>query len=265
MTLSDYRSIVAGLPAPTVPQMEGFARFVCEAHSWYKGLPLYRPGTRFCVFVDPFAGYDRVSSAGELRFAVREKQGFHYSAITTREYHERFGHLAYSWVAGKDAERAAAGHGRSPGNDIAAVANKHGRLRLLPPEIIRAGTVRLTAAVHPTSAACPWWDLRAPQDADEIDWPEESGGLEVLRKIFARCREVRETRSGTGLVEFDGELGLHLVDPVLHALLSPERERQQRTIAQAVHRVYVLLGGLPMLSPPPSEQPTSGATRSQFG
>lgn len=265
MTFADYRSIVAGLPAPTAVQIENFARFVCEAHSWYKGLPLYRPGTRFCVFIDPLAGYDRVSSPGELRFAVREKQGFHYSAIPTREYRDRFGYLAYACLAGADAGWTAANHGPAPEDEVATVANQHGRLRLLPPEVIRAGTVRLTAAVHPVSAACPWWDLRAPRDADEIDWPVESGGLQALRRIFTRCQELREAGPGTDQVEFTGELGLHFVDPVLHTLLSPERERQQRTIEQAVHRVYVLLGGLPILAPPPSEQPASGTVNSQQG
>lgn len=154
MALAEYQSIVAALPVPTASQQQNFARYVSEAHSWYAS-PLFGPGIPFCIFIDPFAGYDRLLSDGLVRFAAREKRGFHYSAIPTQKYHERYGFLAYQWFHRMKADSIAEHQKRAPGVEVAAIANKNRQLRSLPPEIVRAGSIRLTAAVHYHCANLP--------------------------------------------------------------------------------------------------------------
>ena len=96
---------------PSPDQYCEFARYLCEAHSWYKHIPLLS-GRPFVVFVAPDAGIGR-------QVAVLEKEGekvtefslvtppegpefteehprLHYSWQTTREYRSRFGFLDYS-------------------------------------------------------------------------------------------------------------------------------------------------------------------------
>ncbi len=59
-SLSKYRQIVSDLSRPSKKQIDNFVRFVSEAHSWYKHLPLLPPGATFQFFVDPFSGIDRI-------------------------------------------------------------------------------------------------------------------------------------------------------------------------------------------------------------
>jgi hypothetical protein len=98
---------------PTPEQYRMFGDHLCEAHSWYKHLPLMS-GRRFVVFVAPDAGIGRLvavlhGSSPEAGYPTRctlvtppEGPEFtdahpriHYGWKTTREYRTRFGHLDY--------------------------------------------------------------------------------------------------------------------------------------------------------------------------
>lgn len=72
------------IKSPTIEQYEAFGKHVCQAHSWYKHLPLFE-GAKFYFFLSESAG------AGY----ADEKTRMHYSWQTTREYQERFGALDY--------------------------------------------------------------------------------------------------------------------------------------------------------------------------
>ena len=96
LSLAAYRACVANLERPTRAQMEAFAEFVCQAHSWYKHLPFYPPGKSLQFFLDPAAGMDLFFNASGVDAAPRDVTGFHYSSIPTRDYRERFGCLAFS-------------------------------------------------------------------------------------------------------------------------------------------------------------------------
>lgn len=73
-------------------QMQQFALFVSNAHSWYKHLPYLPPGEPFQFFLDPGAGMQLVvSSQGSVDATPRAEPGFHYSWLPTVEYRARFG------------------------------------------------------------------------------------------------------------------------------------------------------------------------------
>ena len=96
---------------PTQSQYQDFGDYLCEAHSWYKHLPLMN-GARFVVFVARDAGLGRLVAVPRdggpdgRSFSLetpREGSEFtdanprlHHGWKTTRDYRVRFGHLDYS-------------------------------------------------------------------------------------------------------------------------------------------------------------------------
>ena len=105
LELFQYASLVRNLPRPTPDQMLAFARYVSNAHSWYKHLPWFPPGAPFYFFLDPAAGMQRaVAPNGSVRVSVREEPGFHYSWIRTEEYRARFGQGVYGPDGAFDSE-----------------------------------------------------------------------------------------------------------------------------------------------------------------
>lgn len=85
MTPAAYLDSVAALPSPSATQLDDFTNHLCNAHSWYKHIPLIT-GTEFVVFLAADAG------AG---FEDRER--LHYGWKRSAEYRARFGHLDYCW------------------------------------------------------------------------------------------------------------------------------------------------------------------------
>jgi hypothetical protein len=58
----------------------------------------------------------------------------------------------------------------------------------LPDEVLAAGQCLVTAVIHTLSAANFWvWDEE--QRPRELQWPESSGGLDTLKRIFERHRQ----------------------------------------------------------------------------
>lgn len=89
-------------------------------------------------------------------------------------------------------------------------------------------------------------------DAEELTWPEESGGRDVLQKIIARASRISQDslsfeererinrmRVDEALILEDPEL-LH-VDPELYELLAPEQRRQRSEMIQAMQCVCDLI------------------------
>ncbi len=242
LTLAQYVDLVSPLPPPTQQQKANFADFVSHAHSWYKHLRLYPPGMPFYFFIDKYAGCDfAVKEDGTAKLVEREEPGFHYSAIPTKEYRTRFGHLAFSCGAGTTVISLGGGPIAIPRDQIAAVPGDDARLYALPPEIVKVGEVRLTAVIHTLGQSHSWWDTRIREDLDRVEWPQESGGQAVLEKIFARCRAMREPGFDRWSQHVHSEYGM--VDAVLHDLLAPEQKRQQNEMVKAMDRVCDLIAG----------------------
>jgi hypothetical protein len=234
-SLAEYRQYVGHLPRPSAEQIDNYVRFVSEAHSWYKHLPMLPPGEPFHFFVDPFSGYDRlVQRGGGVMHQERTETSkrFHYTWMMTRDYRARFGHLAYESGVGSQFFVQSGDTVREYADlPIFSTADRAYRI---PREIWEAGSVELTAIVHPKAARL--WDLvediarrrgEGPEGSSR-QWPEETGGEATLRKI----RQVLTT---------PGEGGWREAEEKLDALLLPERRRLQNNMTQAIHRMLALL------------------------
>ncbi len=247
LSLAQYLDLLAGVPLPTQQQKENFVEYVSHAHSWYKHLPLYPPGEPFYLFMDKYAGCDRVLlSDGKAALVGRSQQGFHYSDIPTEQYRNQFGHLGFSCGAGTTVALLGRGPLVEPRDKVPAVPGNDALMYHLPAEILEAGAVELTAVIHTGSAAHNYWDGRGRIKPDELEWPEESGGRAALEKIFDRCRKMREPGFSLELTKVEEAFfkshpysAGHLMgaDPILHELLAPEQRRQQTEIVKAIDRI----------------------------
>lgn len=246
LSIDAYRAAIAPLPRPTLRQMEDFAQFVSDAHSWYKHLPLYPPGAAFHFFLDPSAGSHRmVDRDGTLRCFESDARGFHYSAIATAEYRRRFGHLAYCRPGGTSVElHLAGGQCIVPADEdlrlFDATANAW---RPLPDEVLQAGCALASGLVHSTAALHA--DILVHFTENERarpPWPSESGGEATYAAIVDRVRALHEDADALQPLPRDHPLVSQgalptRTDARLHALLEPEQRRQRRGMVEAMQRV----------------------------
>jgi hypothetical protein len=146
---------------PTPDQYRAFGEYLCDAHSWYKHLPLLE-GRRFVVFIAADAGYGRLvavmhgsspeTATGFSLVTPPEGSEFtdahprlHYGWKTTKEYRERFGHLDYScWPTG---DRA---YGRDAGPAVR-----------LPDELVERCQFVMYPYVSRTFAEAVIWSVHA--------------------------------------------------------------------------------------------------------
>jgi hypothetical protein len=91
VTPAAYLDSVAALPSPSAIQLDAFIAHLCNAHSWYKHIPLVS-GAELVVFLAADAG------AG-----FEERDRMHYGWKRSAEYRARFGHLDYCWRYDDDA------------------------------------------------------------------------------------------------------------------------------------------------------------------
>jgi hypothetical protein len=228
MSLDEYRDLARWINRPSPKQCEAFSRFVAAAHSWYKHLPAQQPGSRFSVFLDLFAGYDAVDlPGGRTHLVPREKQGLHYTAIPTRDYRARYGHLAYFHPVTDEGLVSLSNH-------LHGIMDREGRWRSLPGEVIEAGTFYLTGLVH----LYGWQAL-----GEDTVLPPESGGRETV--LLARERILQLRRDPTCAEPFSHDHpapqferdSTHLIDRVLYDLLEPERQRQRNGLLLAIRNM----------------------------
>ncbi|MBD2102011.1 hypothetical protein [Leptolyngbya sp. FACHB-261] len=140
---STYAQIVQQLPLPTWQQSERFARFVSDAHSWYKHLPLY-PKVPFVFYLDPHAGENlEANSRG------------HYTWQTTKTYRERFGFWNYFAPYGGSLtlEDGSISRLTRPGLKILLSTDDW---VAVPPALQAAGTAYVNAMLHPMPSFHVW-------------------------------------------------------------------------------------------------------------
>jgi hypothetical protein len=243
LTIRQYLDLLSDIPLPTQEQKKNFVEYVSHAHSWYKHLPMHQPGAPFYFFLDKYAGYDRfVQKDGTAFLEARVTQGFHYSASPTAEYLACFGHLAFSCGYGKTVVLLSDGPVAVPRDDIPAVPGDDALMYRLPAEIAEAGLTHLTGVIHSLSANSYDLDYRIITEKGRLDWPEESGGRDTIKKIVLRCDVIRQTKPKWTPVERKAAPGgVSFVDSELYEILTPERLRQCGEMIKAIDRVCAVI------------------------
>ena len=249
LSLPQYRTLVRSLPKPTLVQMQQFALFVSNAHSWYKHLPYLPPGEPFQFFLDLGAGMQlAVNSQGSVDATPRAEPGFHYSWLPTAEYRARFGYLAYSRSVGTSfSELLGDGTWRISSDTAPSVYDSSTRsLCPLPAPVLEAGRAFISGVAHTHGTdRRPW--LGMVRVNTRLNWPEESGGVEAVTKILDRCCVLEEDPSrieyvSQNTIDWNQNPGLASVDYPLYQLLEPERQRQRAGMVAAMTRVVELVG-----------------------
>lgn len=244
LTLPQYRVLVKSLPRPSLLQMQQFAKFVSNAHSWYKHLPYLPPGEPFEFFLDPGAGMQlAVTRQGSVDAIPRTKCGFHYSWLPTAEYRDRFGYLAYSRSAGSTFSQLLKDGTCLISSDIGSAVydpTAHSLLQL-PAKVRNAGRAFVSGVAHTGGTDPRLWQWMAEANAP-MEWPEERGGLEAVTRILDRCRVLKEDPSQKETLGPDQDPDLWFVDYPLYQLLEPERQRQRAGMVAAMKRVIELVG-----------------------
>lgn len=240
-TLEEYREALEGVPPPTDQQIAGFAAFVCEAHSWYKHLPLLPPGVPFTFFLDPCSGCDQIHEAGGgVSYLERLEggRGFHYTWMPTVEYRRRFGYLQYEADAAPRFLLSTDEGVVDSADNIPGLLTADGTIFRLPPEIARAGCIELTGVIHPRTARAWVWENCARSTGG---WPDDTGGATILDRIWRRCRKLKEEAQRE---EARGNHGhMDTADAELEQLLEPERRRLVGEMVEAMSRMRSLLFG----------------------
>lgn len=195
-TLKEYREALASEGPPTYGQIENFAHYVANAHSWYKHLPAFPPGAPFSFFLDPGAGYDtRLDGNGVVSFHARTApRGFHYNYRTTVVWRRDFGAFNFKCNRGTSFIVGGTGEMTSRPYDGPVILHPEFGPCQLPAEIETAGSTTLTAAMHEEAILCYLpWPLQ-PHDGPvehlqplSYDCPEEYGG-NAVRDEFANAK-----------------------------------------------------------------------------
>jgi hypothetical protein len=159
-----YLTSVAQLPTPTREQTTDFVQYVAGAKSWYKHIPARPPGTPMFFYLDPNAGRDRLRRWGHeviYRDRTEHTEQFHYSWITTQEYRQRFGYLAFccpnvtSLFMTEMLDDGIAT--LDPNVSAPLIEGAAGRLSLVPEVVLDAGACLVTRTVHARTDARSLW------------------------------------------------------------------------------------------------------------
>lgn len=237
MSLDAYRSWIGDIAPPTDSQIQAFADYVASAHSWYKHLPLRPPGSDFHLYIDPHAGMDHlVHASGEvsMRTRTQDTEPFHYSWITTADYRERFGYLAFACAMGSSVsmdEQLLDETVLVDNNSLNPVLQIARDSAMTPPrEVLEAGTCSLTALVHPRATT----DFVAMRLAAKKRKQPENLGFED--ETWAAIKQLWDDLEGAA---GDEEERIHQVstNPAFIALVQQQKARLRRGMIEAMQRM----------------------------
>jgi hypothetical protein len=259
MSLDDYHRWIEGVTPPTDSQIEDFADYVASARSWYKHLPLKPPGSDFHFYIDRHAGVDRlINRSNEVHFRRRTQNtaSFHYSWMTTAEYRERFGCLAFSCAAGPalfmddylgdysliiDDDNYFPRELKPAGEEDEAVLVDnnchHPVLQIMclaakrpPTEVLAAGTCHLTALVHPR--ATEEFLIRRLAKIQRSQYKRYGPSGEALDLALKRLQD-KEVRANL----LDEQVNKVGSDPVFVALIQQEKARLRQNMIEAMQHM----------------------------
>jgi len=236
MRLDAYRALFDHSPRPTHAQVDDFVDYVAGKHSWYKHLPLVPPGRTFCLFLDPFAGFQWVKRTNGCWVPERIEDGdslWHHAMMTTNEYRSRFDFLNVMSTTQPPAIHVM---NAFEGADEPLVETPSE----IPSEIATVCKVELTGVVH-DYASSEWLWSRHFQSTEEMgalkaafSWPEESGGKDIPRAIKALLAHIDQPPSALEATHFR---------PPIDTLIKPERLRQRRAMRDAIMQVLDVVYG----------------------
>lgn len=166
-----YRALFDGSAEPTARQIRSYCGYVSRAHSWYKKLPLVRPGEPFFLHLNPHVhecfvkgdegrpgGWRELvrapfGSSGMTHIVVdadlsEQPMGLDYYAKgwTTVEYHEALHRWTFANFGGPGQDRVSA---ISQATGRVAVNGDLGEDIVVPAEVLARGLVYLRGTVSP--------------------------------------------------------------------------------------------------------------------
>lgn len=232
-----YRALTGAVAAPTDSQIEAFADYVASVHSWYKHLPLQPPGVDFHFYIDPNAGMDQlVHVSGEVTVRARtpDTESFHYGWMTTADYRERFGCLAFSCAAGSSVfgtDLVGEETVLVDSNTLHPVLQVSRDSTMRPPkQILEMGTCSLTALVHPrATGSLVAMRLAAPMRKHRV-------APAVNDEIWDAINELWERQQGRAADEED-RIEAMVANPEWAALVQQQRAQHRQAMIDAMRRM----------------------------
>ena len=234
MDLDAYRLLVCAVAPPNDSQIEAFADYVASAHSWYKHLPLQPPGVDFHFYIDPNAGMDHlVHASGEVTVRARNPgtESFHYAWMTTADYRERFGCLAFSCTAGSSVfgtDLVGEETVLVDGNSLHPVLQVDRDSAMRPPkQILDTGTCSLTALVHPrASARMVAMRLAAPMRKRRVAPAVKDEIWDAIKGLWDRQQDMT--------VDEEDRIEAMAANPEWAALVQQQRARHRQAMIEAM-------------------------------
>jgi hypothetical protein len=195
-----------------------------------------------------------------------------YPWITTKEYRHRFGYLDYGAAAGPYFSVRSEKSSDCITREVSYSTDQY----LVPPEVAEAGSVELTAVIHPAARSnLRTWAFMLKNHAERYSerhpeqWPLESGGEATLRQIgellehAVRSTQIAKQLEALELDRQDLELQpdapalerqhledrmdahlheeIHRLEEKLDPLVRPEARRLQGKMTEAINRMLALV------------------------
>lgn len=232
-----YRALTGAVAAPTDSQIEAFADYVASVHSWYKHLPLQPPGVDFHFYIDPNAGMDQlVHVSGEVTVRARtpDTESFHYGWMTTADYRERFGCLAFSCAAGSSVfgtDLVGEETVLVDSNTLHPVLQVSRDSTMRPPkQILEMGTCSLTALVHPrATGSLVAMRLAAPMRKHRVMPAVKDEIWDTINGLWDRQQD--------RAADEEGRIEAMAANPEWVALVQQQRARHRQAMIDAMRRM----------------------------
>lgn len=237
MDIDAYRLLVGAVASPTDSQIDAFADHVAAAHSWHKHLPLQPPGVDFHFYLDPNAGMDHLLHASgkvTVRARTPDTESFHYTWMTTADYRERFGCLAFSCAAGSSVfgtDLVGEETVLVDGNSLHPVLQVDRDSAKRPPkQILEAGACSLTALVHPrATASLVAMRLVSPMRKRPMAPAVKDEIWDAIKGLWDRQQD--------GAASDEDRIDAMAANPEWTALVQQQRARHRQAMIEAMRRM----------------------------
>lgn len=241
LDMTAYIELVKELPSPTDAQMQAFAKYLSEARSWYKHLPLRPPGRRFYFYLHPDAGRARVLLASGRTLMVErtsDTSSCHYSSMTSEMYREQFGYLAFSGPSNTGVFTTVVVDGKEGMLDcnpaLPVIQVSPDAARRPPQDVLAAGECQVTGLVHPYFQAFPFRQQRIIKRLSTVQ----------LQSVDPTWAPIVERCQALAAVDLVGSTGFEeSLDSDLTQLVARKRTEHLNAMVEAMQRACELVYG----------------------